>query len=51
MQYRKREIDGKLSTLARVFDKEKLKLKERIGVLEEQLQTENLVSDRIRRFV
>jgi hypothetical protein len=51
VQYRKREIEGKLSTLARVFDKEKLKLKEKIVILEEQLQTENLVSDRIRKFV
>ena len=33
VQYRKREVEGKLMTLARVFDKEKQKLNERIQTL------------------
>lgn len=51
VQYRERETEGKLSCQKRIFDKEKEKLKERITVLEDQLKTENLVSDRIRKFV
>jgi hypothetical protein len=51
VQYRARETDGKLSCQRRIFDKEKEKQLERIKVLEEQLRTENLVSERIRKFV
>lgn len=51
VQYRERETEGKLSCQRRIFDKEKLNLNERIKVLEEQIKTENLVSDRIRKFL
>ena len=51
MQYRARETDGKLSCQRRIFDKEKLRLNERIKVLDDQIKTENLVSDRIRKFL
>ena len=51
VQYRARETDGKLSCQRRIFDKEKLRLNERIKVLDDQIKTENLVSDRIRKFL
>lgn len=51
VQYRARETDGKLSCQRRIFDKEKEKLLEKIRGLEDQLRTENLVSERIRKFV
>jgi chromosome segregation ATPase len=51
VQYRARETDGKLSCQRRIFDKEKERLNERIKVLEEQLTTEKLVSERIRKFL
>ena len=51
VQYRARETEGKLSCQKRIFDKEKEKLNEKIKVLDEQLRTENLVSERIRKFV
>lgn len=51
VQYKARETEGKLQCQRRQYDKEKEKLMERIRVLEDQLRTENLVSERIRKFV
>lgn len=51
VQYRARETDGKLGCQRRIFDKEKERLNERIKLLEEQLTTEKLVSERIRKFL
>ena len=51
VQYRARETEGKLSCQRRIFDKEKEKQMERIKILDEQLRTENIVSERIRKYV
>jgi len=51
VQYRERELRGKLSCIQRIYDKEKQNLNERIKLLQDQLDTENLVSERIRKFV
>ena len=51
VQYRARETQGKISCQTRIFDKDKERLRERIEILDDQLKTENLVSERIRKFV
>ncbi len=51
VQYRDRETEGKLSCQQRLFDQKETDLEERIKLLEKQLKTENLVSERIRKYV
>ena len=51
VQYRDRETEGKLGCSQRLYDQRESELEERIKVLEKQLKTENLVSERIRKYV
>ena len=51
VQYRDRETDGKLACQQRLYDKDESDLEEKIRLLQKQLDTEHIVSDRIRRFV
>lgn len=51
VQYKEREIEGKQACLQRLNDKVETSLEEKIKELEKQLKTENLVSERIRKYV
>ncbi|CDW81373.1 leucine rich repeat family protein [Stylonychia lemnae] len=51
VQYRDRETDGKQACQQRQYDKVQNELEERIKMLEKQIKTEKLVSERIRGYV
>ena len=51
VEYKRREVDGKYLCQKRIYDKQKEKLQNEIKELEDELRTENLVSERIRKFV
>lgn len=51
VQYRERETDGKQACQQRQYDKDENELEEKIKLLEKQIKTERLVSDKIRGFV
>ena len=51
VQYRDRETDGKIACQQRLYDKDETELEEKIRLLQKQLDTEQIVSERIRRFV
>ena len=51
VQYRDRETDGKQACLQRKYDKDEADLEDKIHMLKKQYQTEQVVTERIRKFV